>query len=174
MYFSAYHFYYDSTLYRFLFQKHNISVPALSKLAFRVSNTDVDSTEDFEILHALKSLEELSGQKSSLKYAGSRYVGTTKRAYYLAMLNVRKESVFFILETLALIFMPNFQKRFGRFDSSIIRRSSFALCCQDLQLFQNYYFSSLRTNFLISFQSFGSSVWSLLDILQCFKFNIKQ
>jgi hypothetical protein len=174
MFFSAYHFYYDSTLYRFLLQKHYSLVPSLSKLSFRVSNTNVDSTEDFEILHALKSLEELSGQKSSLKYVGSRYVGTTKRAYYLAMLNLRKESVFFVLEILSLLFITNFQKRFGRFDSSIIQRSSFALCCKDLQLFQNYYFSSLRTNFLISFQSFGSSILGLLDILQCFKFNIKQ
>ncbi len=174
MYFSSYQYYYCSTLYRFLFQKHNGVVSYVSGISVQVANTDGESVEDIEVLHALRSMEEVCGQKSVLKYSGSRYVGTTKKAYYLSVLNVRKELVFFVLESLSMFFMSNFQKRFGRFEASSVQRTSFAICCKDLQIFQNYYFSFLKSNFLINFYAVRGSAMCLLDELQCYKFNIKQ
>ena len=130
--------------------------------------------EDFEVLHALKGLEDISGQKSVLQYFGSRYVGTTKKAYYLALVDVRKEWLFFALESLSLFFIPNFQKRIGQFDTSIVQNNPLILCCKDLQIFQNYYSSSLKSNFLLNFYTSGGSLLSFLDELQCYKFNVKQ
>lgn len=174
MYFSSYCYYYNSALYRLLFQKHNGGVAVISSLSFRVSNTDVASVEDFEVLHTLKGLEDVTGRKSSLQYFGSRYVGTTKKAYYLALVDVRKDLLFFVLESLSLFFISNFHKRFGQFDTSVFQKIPFTLCCKDLQIFQNYYLSSLKSNFLVSFYASGGSILSFLDELQCYKFNIKQ
>lgn len=174
MYFSSYCYYYNSALYRLLFQKHNGGVAVISSLSFRVSNTDVASVEDFEVLHTLKGLEDVTGRKSSLQYFGSRYVGTIKKAYYLALVDVRKDLLFFVLESLSLFFISNFHKRFGQFDTSVFQKIPFTLCCKDLQIFQNYYLSSLKSNFLVSFYASGGSILSFLDELQCYKFNIKQ
>lgn len=174
MYFSSYRYYHDGLIYRFLLQKHNGQVSCLSELSFRVSNTDMPSIEDFDMLHSLRSLEDISGQKSTLKYSGSRYVGTTKKSFYLSVANIRKGFTFFTLEVLSLFFMSNFQKRHGRFGTWTFNKGAFVICCKDLQIFQNYYFSFLKSNFLINFYAFGGSKQCLLDELQLYKFNIKK
>lgn len=174
MYYSSYNYYYNCTLYRFLLQKYNSFSPSIKRISLQVSNTGLVSTEDLEILDALQNIEVISGQKSVLQYTGSRYVGTTKRGFYLSELHVCRNKVFFILETLSVFFLSNLQKRLGQFSASFINPKCFVICCKDLQIFQNYFSPALKSNFLLSIYAFEESVFAFLDMLQSFKFNIKQ
>lgn len=174
MYYSSYNYYYSCVLYRFLSQKYNYFSPGIKRISLQVSNADIVSTEDLEILDALENIEVISGQKSVLQYVGSRYVGTTKRGFYLSELHICRDKIFFVLEALSIFFLPNLQKRLGQFTSTLVNPECFVICCKDLQVFQNYFSPVLKSNFLISIYAFEESAFAFLDMLQSFKFNIKQ
>jgi ribosomal protein L5 len=172
MYYSSYEYYNATVIRRLLLQKHGRSPLQVSSITLEVSNTALSSVEDPEVVNSLKALEVISGRKASLSASGSRYVGTSKRAFFSAFVNLRKNRMYSFLLVLALFFLPNYQKLGGRYTRQWVKHGSFTICCKDLQLFDSCFSPSLKSNLRIFIKSEGTDDFSFLDLLQCFKFNI--
>lgn len=170
---SSFNYYYLNFLCRVLIQKH-VFCPRLSGITFQVSNTQLSAVEDIEVTNSLSALEFVAGQKSFLVKSGLRYVGTSKKAFFLASVNVRKEHFFASLELLSFFLLPNLQRRFGRFSTNWFKTGAITLCCKDLPLFDNYFAVTLKSNFLIKITITARNGFAHLDLLQFFKFNIQQ
>ena len=174
MYFSSYNYYNTCFIRRAMVQKHGQPAPLLSSVTLEVANSNLTSVEDIEVLHSLRVLELLVGQKAVLAYTGSRYVGTSKKSYFFASVTLQKQWMYPFLLFLTLFLLPNLQKLGGRFTSEWVRGSTFSISCKDPQLFEGYFAEPLNSNLKVTIKAKNSSVASFLDILQTFKFNIYQ
>lgn len=112
--------YYSLFSCRVLLQKHFSFAPMLSSVQLNISGSSLGSPEDPELLSTLYTLETLSGQKSKLMYVDSKYVGTTKRVFFLSKVTLNSELSFFLLDQLILLYFPNFQRRFGRLRLNLV------------------------------------------------------
>lgn len=174
MYYSPYDYYNFAVVRRLLVQKHCQLPLQVNAVNLEVSSSNLISIEDPEVVNSLKALEIISGQKAVLLSSGSRYVGTSKRAFFSAAVNVKKNRVYAFLMLLALFFLPNYQKLGGRYTRQWVKQGSFTICCKDLQLFDSFFSAALKSNLRVFIKSRDTDEVSLLDTLQCFKFNIVQ
>lgn len=171
--FSTYSYYYSNFLRRVFLQKH-ISCPRILNITLQISQSQLLTVEDSEITNSLVALELLSGQKAYLAKSGSRFVGTSKKSFFLADVSLRKTRFFAVLEVLALFLLPNLQRRLGLFTTSWFQGDTLAICCKDLQLFENYFAVCLKSNLVINLGIVASDNFARLDLLQFLKFNIQQ
>jgi len=172
--FSSYDYYNVVFVRRFLLQKHNCLPLQIRSVSLEVSNSSLTSLEDLEVLYALKALEAITGQKATFTRTGSRYVGTSKKCFFSTIVNLKKGRTHSFLLLLSLFFLPNLQKLGGRYTRQWVRGSSYTLCCKDLQLFEGCFSVPLRSNVQIIIKAGDNDSYSLLDLLQCLKFNLMQ
>jgi len=171
MYFSTYSYYNTCFISRFLLQKHYTVLPQALSISLLVSSNNVRSLEDTRLLNSFLNLELLSGQKPVLSYAGTRYVGTTKKAFFLSRIDLQKKYVYLFLEELSLFLLPYFQKRFGRDLAQLSGKTGkFVLSCKDCQLFQGYPYNYPSDCVVITINS-SLLHSSFTDLFQLYKFN---
>jgi len=169
---SSYKYYYNFFATRVLLQKFYIQYPVnVSSVYIEVSSNTLSNVDDISILKSLRAIELISGQKPFIMSSGSRYVGTSKRSYFSAAVNIRNNNIFSFLELLTSCFVPNFQKRIGVLsDSSMLKGNQFTVACKDIQLFTGYEGPTVPYNLLITLAP-NFAGFPFFDLLQLYKFN---
>jgi hypothetical protein len=165
-------FYYFSFFFvsRVSAQRSSFPLSTILKVSLVVAVRDNRNLEDVKILNSFRHLEAISGRKPSLAHFGSKYVGTVKRTFFLVRVDLRDKAAYSFIERVAVLLLPNLQKRLGR---STLRTSStkIQIHCRDLQLFSNYSVLLSHDPVTISvffLQQFGRA---LIDALCLYKFN---
>lgn len=159
------YFFYKYKLLYILYQKYAV----LEQKNLFIDNVVIEykgstiSEEDLFIINVTTLLETITGKRSNMvgKY---KYIGATKKFFFMGFVKLKKEELFIFLNYLSTCCIPGYVKRNGITDKGI--RSIFKVT--DLSIFYN--FKVINLTGLINLKFSGKQTqYSLVHILNVIK-----